>query len=282
MFKITLPAPAKLNRFLHITGQRDNGMHELQTIFQFIDLADELTFTRTKTKKITLSGNLPELEPEHNLVIQAAKMLQQATDCRLGAEIHLTKRIPIGAGLGGGSSDAATTLLALNQLWQTNLTKTQLMRLGEQLGADVPVFIFGQNSWAEGIGEQLTPISLPETWIILLIPPVQISTAEVFCNEALPRNTSHCKMAVSLVNEGVNDCQNIVTQLYPEVAQAIDWLNQFAIAKMTGTGSCVFAPVSSKQQGQAILTELPKRFRGHVVKTLHHSPVNELLNVNAT
>lgn len=281
MHELTLPAPAKINRFLHITSQRDDGYHELQTLFQFIDLADTLSFTLRSDRQIIVDAKIPGLQVKENLITLAAKALQQATNSTHGVEIELTKRIPLGGGLGGGSSDAATTLLALNKLWQLKLSLGQLAQIGLQLGADVPVFVHGHSAWAEGIGEQLTPLEAPESWLLLIVPPVQISTVEIFFDQALSRDTAPCRITTSLVDTGKNDCEPVVRRLYPEVSLALDWLNEFALARMTGTGSCVFAPLADKAAAQKladrVATELGASYKGFVVRALNVSPLHTKL-----
>lgn len=277
MKTLVLPAPAKINRFLHITGQRDDGYHYLQTIFQFIDLMDQLEFTVRKDGEIVLHSDLPGVTNENNLIIKAAKMLKAITGSSYGAEITLHKYIPVGAGLGGGSSDAGTTLLALNHLWKLKLNTAQLIEIGVKLGADVPVFIQGCTAWAEGIGDKLTPMELPESWIALIVPNLKISTAEIFCDKALSRDTSPCKMSPSLLDLGHNDCEPVVRAHYPEVAKALDWLNQLAPARLTGTGAAIFAVLETQEQAQAIVEQTPANCRGFAVKTLNVSPVLEVL-----
>lgn len=277
MNTLTLPAPAKINRFLHIVGQREDGYHELQTIFQFIDLADELSFTLRNDRKIVMKTVLNGVSDRDNLVLRAAHALQEAVSRTQGVEISLTKNIPIGGGLGGGSSDAATTLVALNQLWQTKLSITQLIQIGARLGADVPIFIHGHSAWAEGIGDQLTDIILPETWLVLIAPPVKVSTAEIFFNKSLSRDTSRCKMSASLIDLGHNDCEPVVRQSYPEVAKALDWLNELAPARMTGSGGCIFAPVDSQQAALEIVQQAPENYQGFAVKALNISPLHNNL-----
>ncbi len=277
MNTLILPAPAKINRFLHINAQREDGYHEIQTIFQFIDLADQLTFTINKAGKLNLHYSNSSINAKTNLIMRAAKALHEATSCNVGIDISITKNIPIGGGLGGGSSDAATTLLALNHLWQTKLTTSQLIEIGVKLGADIPIFIHGHSAWAEGIGDQLQTIDLPEGWMVLIAPPVHVATAEIFFDKALSRDTSPCKMSASLVDTGHNDCEPIVRQHYPEVAKALDWLSGFAPARITGTGGCIFAAVASQKDAEAIIEKMPKNCKGFVVHTLNQSPVMDLL-----
>jgi len=259
-------APAKINRFLHITGQRADGYHQLQTVFQFLNYADELRFTILNHNEISHNNPLPGVEPEDDLTIRAARLLQQETQSPLGVQISITKRLPMGGGLGGGSSDAATTLVALNTLWNLHLEKKHLAQLGVQLGADVPVFINGVSAWAEGVGEQLTPIELDEPWFVVLIPPVSVATAEIFAHNELTRDCQPITINDFLNGGGSNVCEAIVCQLYPEVAQAINWLNQFAPARMTGTGACVFAKVASEQQAKQILAKKEESLSGFIAQ----------------
>jgi len=266
-------APAKINRFLHITGRRDNGYHDLQTVFQFLDYADELRFNILEHNTISHSNPLPGIAAEDDLTIRAARLLQQETQCSLGVQISITKRLPMGGGLGGGSSDAATTLVALNQLWNLHLTTEHLARLGVQLGADVPVFVHGFSAWAEGVGEDLSAIELDEPWFVVLIPSVSVSTADVFSSPSLKRNCKPISINDYLSGQGTNVCEPVVCSLYPEVSQAIEWLTQFAEPRMTGTGACVFAAVASEQEGKHILEEKPEKFNGFVARGMNLSPL---------
>lgn len=274
---LILPAPAKINRFLHIVGQRPDGYHLLQTLFQFIDLNDVLEFTLHHSREVRLNSTIPGISAANNLVLRAAQALQAASSTGQGVDISLKKQIPIGAGLGGGSSDAATTLLALNQLWDLRLSTETLMSIGVKLGADVPIFIRGQSAWAEGIGEEFTDITLPEGWIVLVLPDAQINTAEIFFDKALSRNTAPCRMCASLIETGHNDCEPVVRQRYPQVAEALDWLNDFAPARLTGTGACIFAPVESQAAGAKIVEQLPKTCKAWVLRTLNRSPALDRL-----
>ncbi|MEO5702277.1 MAG: 4-(cytidine 5'-diphospho)-2-C-methyl-D-erythritol kinase [Gammaproteobacteria bacterium] len=252
------PAPAKLNLFLHITGRRADGYHELQTVFQFLDYADELRCTLRHDGSINLAALLPNVAPEHNLVTRAARLLQTETATTLGADIELTKRIPIGGGLGGGSSDAATALVALNQIWGLNLPLDELARLGLHLGADVPVFVYGHAAWAEGVGERLTPISLDEPWYVVVAPPCAVSTQAIFSSPDLTRDTKPITIADFLAGKGVNDCATLVCRRYPEVAEALHWLEKFAKARMTGTGGCVFATFEDEARARFIAQQFAK------------------------
>ncbi|MDX2503710.1 MAG: 4-(cytidine 5'-diphospho)-2-C-methyl-D-erythritol kinase [Gammaproteobacteria bacterium] len=266
-------APAKINHFLHITSQRQDGYHELQTVFQFLDYSDELRFKVLDHKEISHSNPLPGVAPEDDLTVRAATLLQEYTNCLMGVQISINKRLPMGGGLGGGSSDAATTLVALNQLWQLELKKFELAELGVRLGADVPIFIHGFTAWAEGVGEELSAVELKESWFVVLIPPVSISTAEVFSNSELKRNCLPISIDHFLSGEGSNVCEPIVRKLYPEVDSAITWLEQFSKARMTGTGACVFAAFASEQEAQQILSNRPKQFAGFIAQGKNKSPL---------
>ncbi|GAA5316397.1 MAG: 4-(cytidine 5'-diphospho)-2-C-methyl-D-erythritol kinase [Candidatus Pelagadaptatus aseana] len=275
---LTLSAPAKLNLFLHITGRRADGYHNLQTLFQLLDHGDQLTFCCTDTPDITLSPDIEGVAAEDNLIVRAARLLQRHSQTKLGAHIELDKQLPMGGGIGGGSSDAATTLLALNALWQLNLPLPVLAELGASLGADVPVFIHGQTAWAEGIGEQLTPVELPEKYYLVLTPDCHVSTVEIFSHKDLTRDTSAITVAAFLEQGGQNDCQPLVKKLYPEVAKALNWLVKFAPAKMTGTGACVFAEFESREQAEAILEQAPEDLKGFVAKGVNLSPAHQQLS----
>ena len=269
-------APAKINRFLHITGQRDDGYHELQTVFQFLDFADELSFKILENREISHANPLPGVKEEDDLSVRAAKLLQKQSNCQQGVQISIKKRLPMGGGLGGGSSDAATTLVALNQLWQLNINMAELASLGVQLGADVPIFIHGFAAWAEGVGEDVSPIQLDEPYFVVLIPPVSVSTADIFSAPSLKRDCTPINMNHFLAGEGANVCESVVRELYPEVEQAIQWLDQFAEARMTGTGACVFAPLPSKQEAEQVLAQKPEQFGGFIAQGRNISPLYSL------
>lgn len=280
MPQLTTSSPAKLNLFLHITGQREDGYHNLQTIFQLVDVYDFITFD---TDHADLHINqVNEVDPNDNLILKAAQLLQQRTGYTGGCHITLDKHIPVGGGMGGGSSDAATTLLVLNQLWNTGLNLTQLAELGLQLGADVPIFILGQNAWAEGIGEQLSAVVLPETDYIVLKPDCFISTKQLFSQESLTKNTAKTTFAAYQQNPAqfVNNFEAIAKKLYPEVAQALAYLQQFGQAYLTGTGACVFLPVHAEHDIPAILRDAPcQSFFCH---GLAQSPVHQQLGLGHT
>lgn len=274
---LRLPAPAKINLFLHITGRRANGYHELQTIFQLIDLCDWLEFVPRTDGQLILHSDL-DVPPEQNLIIRAAQALQQTTHCSLGADIWLDKHLPMGGGIGGGSSDAATTLLGLNHLWQTHCSIDQLASLGLNLGADIPVFVRGQNAWAEGIGEQLIPVDLPQTDYILLKPDCFISTGEFFSKESLTRDSAITTFAAYQVQPSTfgNNFEPLAKMLYPAVAQALDYLSAFGQPRLTGTGACVFMSVDASLDVVQILAQAP--CQGWFCRSLDQSPVHRLLS----
>lgn len=278
MSTLSLPAPAKLNLFLHITGRRADGYHLLQTVFQFLEEADQLHFNRRDDGVITLSPALEGVPTEQNLIVRAARLLQQHTGCRLGADIQLDKRLPMGGGIGGGSSDAATALLGLNQLWQLGLGLDVLAGLGLSLGADVPVFVRGRAAWAEGVGEQLQPLDLPETSYLVLTPAAHIATAAVFQHPELTRNSPAITVAAFLAGGGRNDCERVVRQLSPEVSAALEWLGQYGPARMTGTGACVFLPCQNPQQASVLLACAPTA--GFVSRGCNVSPLHQALGLN--
>ena len=268
---LTLESPAKLNLFLHITGRRPDGYHELQTIFQIIDYCDRLHFESNDSGILTLQCDIPELRGDDNLILRAARALRDKSGCSMGADVTLEKNIPMGAGLGGGSSNAATTLLALNRLWKAGLSTEELCALGVRLGADVPLFVKGQSAWAEGIGEVLTPIDLKQKFYLVVTPDCHVSTKDIFSNQQLTRNTTAIKMAAFLAGQTRNDCENIVRELYPLVDEALKWLNQHVDARMTGTGASVFAGFDSEEEARVLLQQLPKGWRGFVARGLQQS-----------
>ncbi len=266
-------APAKLNLFLHVIGQRADGYHVLQTVFQFLGRSDRIRFTVRRDRVVRRTSDVNGVEPKDDLVVRAARSLQSATGTSLGADIDLEKCLPVGAGLGGGSSDAATTLVALNQLWALDLSRQTLAEIGLSLGADVPVFIYGRSAWAEGVGEELTPLTLDEPWFLVIQPPCTVSTAEVFNAPDLTRNTPPIKIRAFLAGGGRNDCEAVVRARYPEVAEVLDWLANRVEARMTGTGGCVFAKFDSERMARDILTEVPNRWKGFVAKGMNRSPL---------
>jgi len=275
---LTLPAPAKLNLMLHITGRRADGYHNLQTLFQFIDLCDELSFRLRDDDQLTLEPQIDGVDFEDNLIIKAARALQANSDKALGADIRLTKQLPMGGGLGGGSSDAATTLLALNHLWQLQLSFDQLADIGLTLGADVPVFVRGQAAFAEGVGEILTPTpELDEPWYLVVAPQVHVNTGKIFSNKCLTRDTDPISIRTALRREGNNDCQAVVSTLYPEVGKALNLLNNFSHAKLTGTGACIFSSFGSEAEAIRVSDQLPAEYVSFVAKGVNTSPVHKIL-----
>ena len=279
---LTLPAPAKLNLFLHITGRRDDGYHLLQTLFQILDYGDELTLTANDSGDIRLQSDLQDVAPEDNLAYRAALALRMHSGTRRGADIVLTTRLPTGGGLGGGSSDAATTLLGLNRLWRLGLTIDELATLGLGLGADIPVFIRGHSAWAEGVGEELTPVDLPEAWYLVIAPGCEVNTGEIFCHRELTRNDDPITIRAFLEAGGKNSCQSVVEKLYPAVEEARKWLEDFVPAQLTGTGSCLFARVAGEAQGNEILAQLPVRWQGFVARGVNVSPAHTALKRSVT
>jgi 4-diphosphocytidyl-2-C-methyl-D-erythritol kinase len=277
--QITVSAPAKINRFLHIIGQRSDGYHLLQTAFQLIDLEDLITLTVSATPDIIRVDGPANIPPEADLVVRAAKLLQATTQINLGCSIRLQKNIPMGAGLGGGSSDAASVLWGLNELWGTQLKRADLMKLGLQLGADVPFFLFGQNAFAEGVGEVLQAISLPKSEFLVIYPGVNIPTVDIFKSPNLTRNHPPVTMSdfigsAQLDQFGSNDCESVVIQKYQEVAEAISWLKQRipqSNPRMSGSGSSVFATVEA-DLAKELLNQLPQRWKGFVVRGLNSHP----------
>ncbi|GHA91551.1 4-(cytidine 5'-diphospho)-2-C-methyl-D-erythritol kinase [Modicisalibacter luteus] len=282
MTALTLPAPAKLNRMLHITGRRDDGYHELQTLFQFLDHGDTLTFQVREDNQVTLSPSLSGVVDEDNLIVRAARLLQPYSQRPLGADIQLQKRLPMGGGLGGGSSDAATTLLALDRLWGLELGLERLAELGLQLGADVPVFVRGRAAWAEGIGERLTPVSLDTPWFVVIHPGIEVSTPRVFGAPQLTRNTPPISMARAL-QEGPeawrNDCEPVVRQLYPEVNDALGWLSGLAPTLLTGTGACVFCRLTSEDEASSILGRVRSGWTAFMAHGCNTSPLHQALGL---
>lgn len=268
------PAPAKINLFLHITGRRPDGYHLLQTVFQFLDYCDYLSFKLRDDGAIRRSSPLPGIDPEADLTVRAARLLQRHAGVAQGVEISLDKRIPLGGGLGGGSSDAATTLWALNCLWNLDLSPDTLAALGLQLGADVPVFVRGRAAWAEGVGEILTPLPLEEPWYLVLMPEVQVPTAAVFAAPDLTRDSDALTIDGFLSGDhGVNVCEPVVRARYPRVGEALDWLSRYAPARMSGTGACVFARFAEREAAEAVRAQLPAGWRGFVTKGCNRSPL---------
>lgn len=278
---LELPAPAKINLFLHVCGRRPDGYHNLQTVFQFLDICDRLTFDLRSDGKIRLHTAFSAIPEADNLITRAARALQQTSHTGFGADIHIDKRLPMGAGIGGGSSDAATTLVALNELWHLSLTKPALQAIGVRLGADVPIFIHGHSAWAEGIGEQLHDIEPEEKWHLLLFPPCHVPTAAIFSHPDLTRDSKMMKMSAFLEPGNAalfrNDCEPLVRVLYPEVDEAIRSLSGLSEARMTGTGACVFASFASRAAAEAASHKLPEKFRATVSKSCNQSPLHTAL-----
>lgn len=292
--KISCPAPAKLNLFLHVVGRRLDGYHLLQTLFRFIDLHDTLHFSLREDGEVRRTHAVEGIAEEQDLCVRAARLLQNETGCGLGVDITVEKHIPMGGGLGGGSSDAATTLIALNRLWSLGLSRTRLMQMGLRLGADVPVFVFGENAFAEGVGEKLQAVPLHEAWYVVLFPPVHVPTAQIFAHPELTRDTVSITMRALLERQiGLghgkrddlhrnsqplhNDLQALVCKLYPEVERYIDWLAKFGNAMMTGSGACVFAEFSGKNQAEAVIQQLPHGMRGVATQGLARHPMYDWL-----
>ncbi|MGO9933130.1 MAG: 4-(cytidine 5'-diphospho)-2-C-methyl-D-erythritol kinase [Steroidobacteraceae bacterium] len=275
------PAPAKLNLFLHILGRRPDGYHELQSCFQFVDLCDEITIEPRADGKIRRTVEIAGVPAHADLSIRAALALKEASGCPLGADIGVSKRIPVGGGLGGGSSDAATCLVALNHLWGLEWAPAKLAALGLKLGADVPVFVHGRAAWAEGVGERLTPLypplAPPETNYLILQPNVFVSTAEVFQDPELTRNSPPITIHGFLASGGRNDCLGVVRRRYPQVAHALDWLSVFGAARLTGTGACIFLACENKDRGCEILRKVPNALAGFMARGLNDSPLLERL-----
>ncbi|MFZ6688657.1 4-(cytidine 5'-diphospho)-2-C-methyl-D-erythritol kinase [Undibacterium sp. SXout11W] len=278
--RIHCQAPAKLNLFLHVTGRRADGYHLLQTAFQLIDRCDTLDIEIRTDNAIVRTNDIPGVPAETDLIVRAAQLLQQHTRCQLGANLTLNKILPMGGGVGGGSSDAATTLIALNHLWQTELSKAELMQLGLQLGADVPFFIFGENAFAEGIGEELQVIQTPERWFVVIEPGVQVPTPAIFSAKELTRDSKPVRIAdFSSTAEMFwkNDLQTVACALFPVVDEAVTWLSQFGNAKMTGSGACVFCAFADEAAADKVINQVPDRWVSWKAKALSRHPMADLL-----
>lgn len=267
------PAPAKLNLFLHVVGRRKDGYHKLQTVFTFIDYADTLSFKPRQDGQIQLKTPLPGVPPETDLTVRAARLLQAEGSCSQGIDISLEKHLPMGGGLGGGSSDAATVLLALNHLWQLGFSRQKLQEIGLQLGADVPVFIFGQNTFAEGIGEQFHPVDVPPLWYVMLFPPVEIPTASIFSAPQLQRDTREIRVGDWKPGMGTNDLEPVACSLFPVVNQYLQWLTQFADARMSGSGASVFAGFETREEAINVFEQREPHMRGLIAKGLKRHPL---------
>ena len=286
---IELPAPAKLNLFLHVLGRRVDGCHELQTVFQFLDLADRVRLSLRADTLLCRTVAIPDVAEPDDLVIRAARLLREESGVGKGAGIGVEKRIPLGAGLGGGSSDAAATLVGLDRLWDLGMSAERLAALAARLGADVPVFVHGLASWGEGVGERLVPLALERPWYVLIVLPVAVSTAEIFRSTALTRNTPGLTMRSFLRNgfdmpgssipvghfltAARNDCEPVVRRMYPAVGEALDWLSRYGQARMTGTGSAVFAPFGTRKRAAEVAGAVPAPWRGLVTRGLNRSPL---------
>lgn len=270
------PAPGKLNLFLHVLGRRADGMHELQTVFRLIEHGDRVGVLVRDDRDIRRHDPLPGVPAEDDLCVRAARLLQQETGARQGADLALDKRLPVGGGLGGGSSDAATTLIVLNRLWGTGLSRAQLMALAVRLGADVPFFVFGENALGEGVGERLCALALPAAWYLVLVPPVALATRDVFADNALTRNTKRLKIPPFFSGLGGNDLEPVATRRSPEIAAHLTWLRARSQgARMTGSGACVYAEFATQADAQRVWGELPGTMRGFVTRGLERHPLFE-------
>ncbi|CCG87107.1 4-(cytidine 5'-diphospho)-2-C-methyl-D-erythritol kinase [Erwinia piriflorinigrans] len=280
----TWPAPAKLNLFLYITGRRPDGYHNLQTLFQFLDYGDTLTIETNQSGALQLLSPLDGVADDENLIIRAAKLLREQAQkhgtlpANAGANFAVTKRLPMGGGLGGGSSNAATVLVALNHLWQTGFSFEQLAVFGLQLGADVPVFVHGFAAFAEGVGERLTPVSPAEKWYLVMHPGVSIATPLVFSDPALTRNTPHREIAALLSSEFRNDCETVVRNRFCEVEQLVSWLLEYAPSRLTGTGACVFAEFDTESAARQVFELAPAGLQGFVARGVNISPLHRTLS----
>ncbi|BEV73278.1 MULTISPECIES: 4-(cytidine 5'-diphospho)-2-C-methyl-D-erythritol kinase [unclassified Paludibacterium] len=268
------PAPAKLNLMLKVVGRRSDGYHLLETVFRFVDYGDDVLVALRDDGRIVLHDPIPGVAAEADLTVRAARLLQKETGCQAGADLRVSKRIPMGGGLGGGSSDAATVLMVLNRLWETGLSRERLMEIGLSLGADVPVFIFGQNAFARGVGEELTALSLPEKWYVVLHPGVHVPTAEIFSSPLLTRDSKPSIMPIlETTQQAGNDLQGVVIKLYPAVKNALDELGKFGSPLMTGSGSCVFLECGSENEAARIFRLVSEKYNGFVAKGLDHHPL---------
>lgn len=281
MNSLVLPSPAKLNLFLHILGRRPDGYHELQTLFQFLNYGDTLTLTARTDGRIVLEQPLPGVPDEENLIVRAARQLAAtAGHTTPGVSIAVDKQLPMGGGLGGGSSNAATTLVGLNRLWGLNRSLDELAELGLSLGADVPVFVRGHAAWGEGVGERLTDANPPEDWFLVIKPPCDISTKEIFSEQGLTRDTPGIKIAPAFEGDASryrNDCEDVVRKLYPEVNQSLEWLSQFGPARLTGTGACIFGRFPTESAARIIWESKPSGITGFVAQGVNISPLHKKL-----
>lgn len=270
---LRFPAPGKLNLFLHVVGRRKDGYHLLQTVFRLIDRADQIGLRVRDDGQIGRVNEVAGIAAESDLCVRAARALQAHTKCAFGVDIVVEKTLPVGGGVGGGSSDAATTLLALNALWKLDLPKRGLLNLAAQIGADVPVFVYGRNAFAEGIGERLQAIDLAPAWYLVLMPQVAVSTAEIFAAPELTRNTNAITMSAFSVGQGQNDLEPVVCRRYPEVGRHLAWLRQFGRAAMTGSGACVFSAFDSESEARRLFDRLPEGMRGFISRGLDRHPL---------
>jgi 4-diphosphocytidyl-2-C-methyl-D-erythritol kinase len=271
------PAPAKLNLFLHVVGRRPDGYHELQTVFRFIDHGDRLQIQTRADGDIVRCNDIPGLPADDDLTVRAARLLRSRYGANQGAQIHLEKHLPMGGGLGGGSSDAATVLIVLNRLWGLDVPASALAHLAVELGADVPVFVRGENAFAEGIGEQLTPIGLPPAWYVVLVPPVAVPTARVFGDPELTRNSNRMTMSAFFAGGVRNDLEPVVCRLYPAIKDHLDWLRRHGPAWLTGSGACVFASYSQELKARQVFAARPPHMQGFVARGLDHHPLQEMI-----
>ena len=273
------PAPAKLNLFLHVVGRRPDGYHLLQSVFTLIDAADRLRIRVREDGEIRRVSELAGVPADADLVVRAARLLKEQAGSALGADIEVDKRLPMGGGVGGGSSDAATTLVVLNRLWRTGLGREALQALGARLGADVPFFIFGRNAWVEGAGEKLTPLALPPAWYLVLVPPVAVPTGEIFAAPELTRDTEALKMEDFSAHAGLgrfgNDLESVVASRYPPVREHLEWLSRHGQGRLTGSGACVFARFEDRASAEGVLAKLPGTMQGFVAQGLDVHPLRE-------
>jgi len=267
------PAPAKLNLFLHVTGRRADGYHLLQTVFRFVDFGDDVGLRVCKQGSVCRVGEVTDVAEADDLTVRAARLLKQASASPMGVDIDLIKRLPVGSGLGGGSSDAATTLIALNRMWATGLSREQLQALALQLGADVPVFVFGRSAFAEGVGERLQEVRIEPAWYLVISPQVAVSTAEIFAAPELTRTTKAIKIAAFSIGQGHNDLQPVACKRHPQIARCLDWLGQFGKAVMTGSGGSVFATFADEASARVALGQVPPDMQGFVARGLDRHPL---------
>lgn len=272
------PAPAKLNLMLRIVGRRDDGYHLLQTVFQLIDLCDWLTFHPADNGRVFLKRPIPGVPEDQDLTVRAAKLLQQETGCKQGVCIEVDKNLPMGGGLGGGSSDAATTLVVLNELWNLGLSVERLMRLGVTLGADVPVFVNGCSAWGEGVGDILENISLPQQWFVVVKPDCHVVTREIFCAEGLTRDSKSITIADFMSGQQNNDCLGVVRSRYQPIDEALGALSEFGRAKLTGTGACVFVRFDDYSAAKSVVDALAGKWEVYLAKGVNVSPLQQKLN----